>query len=255
MASSPKAARYYDYFTSKDDLPFFRRLFLKLGGPVLDVGTGTGRVALDLANAGLEVLGVDKSAHMLDVARDKLDRQMPRVKERLAFAEDDMVSIELDRTFASILIGGDTYAHLLSSSEQLRCLRSMRKLLADKGKLVLEHVPPTLELLQGRAMVSRVVPVDGEIMLLRTVHPRCDLNSQRCTLTIIYEKYKAGVLVERVLEELATSLLFPREVLLLLAHAGFAVEHCWGDTAGNGFRPSSRRMIVVAGKSGDKTNT
>lgn len=248
MAYSEKAARYYDYFASKDDLPFFRRLFLRLGGPVLDVGTGTGRVAVDLANAGLEVLGVDKSSYMLDVAREKLERQAPKVREKLAFIEDDMVNIVLERKFASILIGGGSFAHLLSSNEQLRCLRSMYKLLTAEGRLVLDLIPPSMDLLRGGTAVGRAVTVDGGITLLRTIHSRCNLNSQRCLYTIIYEQYKGGVLVERVLEESATSLLFPREALLLLAHAGYTQEHCWGDTSGSGFRPSSRRMIIIAKK-------
>ena len=76
-----KASLYCDYFAGREDIPFFRRLVLSTGGPVLNLGCGTGALALDLAGAGLEVVGVDSSPYMLDIARDKADKLPPSAGE------------------------------------------------------------------------------------------------------------------------------------------------------------------------------
>lgn len=243
-----KASRYYDYFDGKEDVPFFRRLMLRLGGPVLDLGCGTGTIALDLAGAGLEVVGVDSSPYMLDIAREKRDKLPPRSRERVRFFEGDMQSFPWEKQFASALLARNSFACLLSTQEQLRCLSHVRNLLAVGGKIVLDLIPPHGEMLQGGVSVGRSVVLDGDIRLLRTVHTRCDLISQLCRQTIIYQCYQGGVLSEQVLEEVCTSLLFPREVLLLLRQTGFAAEEIYGDTGGGQFSAASRRMIVVAGK-------
>ena len=243
-----KAALYYDYFAAKEDIPFFRRLMLRLGGPVLDLGSGTGPIALDLGSAGLDVVGVDSSHHMLNVARSKWDKYSPSVKERVKFIEGDMMDFPLELKFATALIARGSFEQLLSTDEQLRCLANVAKLLEVGGKLVLDLCPPTEELIRGGTSIGRSIAVDGDISLVRTVHIRTDLNTQRCNTTIIYEQYKGNVLTEQVLEETATSLLLPREALLLLRHSRFSVEEVYGDTAGGSFNANSRRLIVVASK-------
>lgn len=248
MAYHAKAAWYYDFFADKTDLPFIRRMMLRFGGPVLDLATGTGRVALDLAGAGLEVVGVDNSRHMLEVAQAKLDRQGPSVKERLELVEGDMADLPLRRSFKSAIIAGGSFAHLLSSRDQLGCLKSVANLLEPGGKLVLDLIPPDRELVNGGTQVGRSINVDGDVSLLRTIHWRSDLNLQRVWYTTIYEKYRGNVLQERVLEESVISLLFPREVQLLLEQAGFSVEEILGDTAGGSFNSSSRRLIIMGVK-------
>lgn len=243
-----KAAHYYDFFASKEDLPFFRRLLLRLGGPVLDFGCGTGVLALDLAGAGLEVLGVDNSPYMLDIALDRLGQAPPSVRDRIEFIEGDMIDFPREDKFVTVLIARGSFGHLLSTDDQLRCLTNAGNLLADGGKIVLDLYPPSLDFLRGGTSVGKSVTLDNETSLLRTIHTRCDLNTQRCRNTIIYEQFKGGIMQERVLEEFSTCLLFPREAMLLLALSGYTVEEVYGDTSGGSYSASSRRMIVIAGK-------
>lgn len=243
-----KPALYYDYFAVKDDIPFFRRLMLRLGGPVLDLGSGTGPITLDLAGAGMTVVGVDSSRHMLEIARSKQDKLSPSVRERLKFVEGDMIDFPYNGKFASAIAARGSFAYLLSSEEQLRCLTNVGNLLEVGGKIVLDLYPPSPEQVAGGTSISRTITVDGDIKLLRTIHTRSDLNKQKCYYTIIYQQYKGGILLEQVLEESVISLLFPREVLLLLRQSGFAVEEVYGDTTGGEFSSASRRMIVVASK-------
>jgi len=56
------ASKYYDLFGSKDDIGFYRELAIKHGRKALELGIGTGRVAIELAKAKVKVWGIDSSA-------------------------------------------------------------------------------------------------------------------------------------------------------------------------------------------------
>jgi len=68
------ASKYYDLFGSKDDVAFYRELAIKHGCRALELCVGTGRVTIELAKAGVTVLGIDNSRYMLNVARSKRAR-------------------------------------------------------------------------------------------------------------------------------------------------------------------------------------
>lgn len=78
-----------------DDLPVWRALAAEAGGPVLDLGTGTGRVAIDLAQRGAAVTGIDNAPAMLAVARVKAARLPVDVRQRLEFVDADMAAFDL----------------------------------------------------------------------------------------------------------------------------------------------------------------
>jgi ubiquinone/menaquinone biosynthesis C-methylase UbiE len=69
-------APFYDWENAQTlgrrDVPFWRRVAAGAGGPVLELGCGTGRVSLPLARAGIDLIGIDRSAPMLERARRKL---------------------------------------------------------------------------------------------------------------------------------------------------------------------------------------
>jgi len=63
------AAKFYDLFGSKNDLDFYRELALQTGNKALELGVGTGRVAIELAKAGITVMGIDKSRYQSNSPR------------------------------------------------------------------------------------------------------------------------------------------------------------------------------------------
>ena len=84
-------ARFYDWENARTlgrrDVPFWRNLALNAGGPVLELGCGTGRVSLPLARAGVRLIGVDRSAAMLALARRRLRRGSPQLGLQLIQAD------------------------------------------------------------------------------------------------------------------------------------------------------------------------
>src|SRR5918999_4111072 len=85
-------APFYDWENAqtlgKRDVPFWRRLALASDGPLLELGCGTGRVAFPLARAGVNVVGVDRSAEML--ARAVKRRRRIRNKARVQLVRGDI---------------------------------------------------------------------------------------------------------------------------------------------------------------------
>ena len=97
----------YDAFYSSSgpqiagDLAFYQRVAREVGGPVLELACGTGRIALPLAGAGLHVTGVDRSEAMLTIARRKLAALPDSMQERVTLVNQDISALNLGRRFAS----------------------------------------------------------------------------------------------------------------------------------------------------------
>src|SRR5438093_10538776 len=91
---------YGDY---SEDTDFYLNLARATGGPILELGAGTGRVAFPLAKAGYRVTGIDTSPSMLRKAAEKL--KAARLKPgQLSFAEADMTSFALDERFTLVIV-------------------------------------------------------------------------------------------------------------------------------------------------------
>jgi SAM-dependent methyltransferase len=94
---------------------------------VLDAGCGTGRIAIELARRGMNIVGVDLDARMLDHARE----QAPDLDWRLG----DLTTIDLGRTFNLILLAGNVML-FLSPGTEAHVLRNIARHLAPTGMLV-----------------------------------------------------------------------------------------------------------------------
>jgi SAM-dependent methyltransferase len=124
------------------DVAFYRRQAKRARGPILELGCGTGRVTFPLADAGLDVTGLDASRAMLRVARRKL-RATPRPKVRLV--RGDMRRFTLRRRFALVIIPFRAFQALLTVRDQRACLACIRRHLRPGGRLIIDLFDPRLE--------------------------------------------------------------------------------------------------------------
>jgi SAM-dependent methyltransferase len=146
------------------DVAFFRRLAAEVGGPVLEIGCGTGRVAIPLAEDGHAVIGVDRSAAMLRLAEARRAAQPEDVANRVTFVEGDMTTFDLGRRFGVIVAPSRVFQFALTSAAQRAALRAMKAHLRSDGRLVLDLFDPAFEFVGPDAVFPRRA---GEV-----THPR-----------------------------------------------------------------------------------
>src|SRR5215217_7150141 len=102
-------APFYDWENAQTlgrrDVPFWRRVASRAGGPVLELGCGTGRVSLPLARAGVDLVGIDRSAAMLDRARRQiLKSSNPRILKSLRLVRADIRALPFDTGAFSMVV-------------------------------------------------------------------------------------------------------------------------------------------------------
>jgi SAM-dependent methyltransferase len=132
--------------TVDGDIDFYRQLARETGGPILEVGCGTGRVAAALAADGHEVVGVDLSAPMLRAAERRRATLPADTAARLTFEEADMASLDLGRKFALVVTPSRVFQFMLTTGAQRQALVALRSHLLPGARLVLDLFDPRLDL-------------------------------------------------------------------------------------------------------------
>lgn len=130
--------------TVDHDVAFYLRQARQTGGPVLELGVGTGRVALPLARAGFAVTGVDDSRAMLGKLRYKM--LFSRIGDRITLVRADMRRFTAPGRYALALIPFRAFHHVWTPDDQARTLRCIRHHLQKGGRLIIDLFDPRLDL-------------------------------------------------------------------------------------------------------------
>ena len=244
-------ARFYDaenaYMT--DDLPFYSALAAETGGPVLDVGCGTGRVTLHLAQEGVRVVGMDYSEAMLQRAERKL-AVLPDLRARVALIHADVLHTAPEERFALIIVPYNSFMHLHTQADQVAALERMREWLLPDGLIALD-LPNPGDLFatpdDGSVVLERMFqePESGHLVMQQSVSA-LDRAAQIMHVTWIYDELAADGTVRRTLAPLTLRYVFPAEMDLLLRVAGLQRAERYGDYDSTPFEDNSPRMITVA---------
>ena len=268
MDSSPYAvlARVYDlqHYLLTADLPMYEQLARDLAPnqPVLEIGCGTGRVLIPLAQAGLEIVGIDNSPEMLEIAQQRLAAQpgsptAATSSQNAHLVLADALTYVSERHFGLAFIALNTFLHNLSQAAQLQTLRAARANLADGGTLVVD-LPPNDELANQ--------PDDGEFefeasIIEPGVEPGSGTQIEKFVASRVFWATQEQELHYRMLErdsdksnspikttEVTFRLrhVFKYEMELLLQQTGFAAPRWYGDYDLSDYTEDSPRMIAVA---------
>jgi ubiquinone/menaquinone biosynthesis C-methylase UbiE len=232
------------------DVAFYEGLARQAGGPVLEVACGTGRIALALAAAGLEVTGVDRSEGMLTTARRRVGGLPASVQERVTLVAQDMSELSLSRRFRFAFVAFRSFQHLLTIDLQKRTLTAIRRHLEDNGRLALHLFDPRLDLLvDGKSAappLSGTHPVTGRRYLGEMLRTRLDHLAQvRRDLWRYREMGADGEVLAEDTREMALRWTYRWELHHLLELCGFAVEADHSDFVGSG-AVYGKELIVVA---------
>lgn len=213
------------------------------GGPVLELGVGTGRVAIPLAKDGHEVVGVDRSRAML--ARAESHARRARAKVRLV--ESDMRSFSLDRAFALITIPFNTFL-MLTPEERWPCLARCREHLSETGRLAIDVFQPDPNKIAGvdggvREEWRRKDPETGHLVT-KFSSTRSDVDATRFNWW--FDEELDGGEIRRITRQATLHFLYRREAELLFPAAGFELDSLHGDYDGSAVGPASPHLLIVA---------
>ncbi len=227
-------AGLYDHVTlyrDRSDVAFYVDMAAAAGGPVLELGCGTGRVLIPTARAGVEIVGLDSSPHMLETCRARLAREPQDVQARVRLVAGDMREFDLGRTFALVSIPFRPFQHLLGVGDQLACLTRVRRHLVNGGALVFDLFNPSIDALaaENPGVEAGDEPPfttpDGRRVRRRHRIVSYDRFNQVNQTELIYYVTHPDGRVERLVHGFAMRYLFRYEVEHLLARAGFALQH------------------------------
>lgn len=252
MNSAYQWPDYYDWTspTENEDVLYYVELAKETGGPVLELGCGTGRCSLAIAREGIEVVGLDLSREMLNRAKQKADEF--GLSQRVTWIEADMSNFSIpDKTFPLVIIPYRSFLHLLTVKDQLNALKCIRSHLQDGGMLALNVFVPHVDQLvdiDRKYQYRGCFPIPGteekvEIYDFTEVDPFYQL----CHITRYYERFDGqGKMLERIKTHLHLRYIFPTELSLLLALCGFKIVNRYGSFAKDEFDRHSDELIIEA---------
>lgn len=236
----------YAYLT--EDIPFYIDEARQSGGPVLELGCGTGRVTIPIAQAGVEVAGLDTSESMLRVARRKL--YAADLDEKLALIHADMRDFSLDQRFSLVIIPFRGFLSLLTVDDQTRALDSVRRHLNQDGRLVFNTFVPDPNMLVQEGDVPfhlRDVtdPATGKRLVLWH-QSRYDHYNQIINARVIAEELnETGVVSRRLYRDFQLRYSYRWEMEHLLARCGYEVIDLFGDFDRSPFDEASTEMVWI----------
>jgi SAM-dependent methyltransferase len=262
-----KSAHLYDLFDDKENVELFNH-YASAAGEMLDVGAGTGRIAIPLAERGARLWCVEPSRAMRREFEGKLALR-PDLAGRIKLYAGDARSFKLGRTFPAAMLSG-TSDHFLDDEERVASLTNVAGHLSPGGVLVFDvflglmrDTPSALagEVTVGRRVIRRSVGTrrdddQMEVTLVYEVFEPSDVNGVGTTFSptsldatkVVLDGKRRPHLVERIEEHGWVGITTREGVHRALAEAGLELRQEFGDYDRRPFRAGDPLLIVDATK-------
>lgn len=249
-------APFYDWENARTlgrrDVAFWQRVAANAHGPVLELGCGTGRIALPLARAGVPLVGIDRSAPMLERAaaraRRLRDRRIRRTKAP-AFVRGDIRSLPFpDDSFAVVLAAYGILQSLVRERDLTATLESVARVLAPGGVFGIDLVPDVPNWREYRDRVQLRGKLRGRpVALIESVSQ--DRTRHLTTFAQRFVVGPRGSAVEHRFKLTFRTLPMPR-MRKRLERAGFVVDSLFGDYRGSEWTAASDTWLILARRPG-----
>jgi SAM-dependent methyltransferase len=237
--------RHYDALKAQNDLAFYLTHAQAASGPVLEIGCGTGRVTLALAAAGVNVIGLDVSAPMLEEARRKAERQGLNIR----WIEADGRTFDLGQRFALIIMPFNTLQFFRDITALQQLFHRVKSHLQDRGQFIFDVFNPQVSFLAAdpSARYERARYPDpegrGEVVLEETREYVAERQVVRST-----RYYHLGGKRDVSVSSLELRCFFPCELDLILEHFDFRLEAKYGDFDNSPLSDRSPKQICICSR-------
>jgi SAM-dependent methyltransferase len=228
-----------------DDLPFWLELAQSHGDPILELGCGSGRILLPLADAGYKMTGIEVDTGMLRVLKERLpDELLPRVE----LIQGDFTKIQIAKNFRLVILPCNTYS-TLDTAQRQALLGCVIQHLQPEGVFVASLPNPAL-LRQlpsyGEPEVEEVFPhpLDGKPVQVTSSWQR---SARGVTIAWDYDHESPAGRVEHIHREVHHQPVSVRTYLAELHQAGFNAVTLYGEFDGSAYREQAQNLILAAG--------
>ena len=245
-----------------EDITFFRDAVLQLGGPVLELGCGTGRLTIPVAEGGIEVVGLDISIDMLSRFRDKMQSLSENIKNNIAMVRGDIGRFTLKKIFQTIICSSNTLFLLESEAAIADALNCMRSHLLPSGEFIIDVDAISAETRLALASYPHedvadiaVMGKSGDEPLQRThsievlgpsvANSETSLSRKRFRVSYKYRD-PSGVICATRREDVL--LLTPDELSRLICEQGFEITEQFGWYDRRPFTPADNKLLIIARK-------
>lgn len=231
-----------------EDIPFYVDEAVHSGGPVVELGCGTGRVSVPIALSGVDVVGLDSSPRMLMKARQKSEKYGT---SNLSLIQADMTDFELTGKFSLAIVPFRGLLSLLSIEDVERTLLNIRRHLNPDGKLIFDIFVPDLHMMVQEGDVPyhfRDVtdPNTGKQLVIWN-QASYDAHSQVMNIRSTIEQLDLyGNVSTKMYRDFALRYMFRWEMYYLLRTCDFDITELYGDFRRNAFDENSSEMVWVA---------
>ncbi|HIJ66191.1 MAG TPA: class I SAM-dependent methyltransferase [Candidatus Hydrogenedentes bacterium] len=255
MAVYDRWAEFYDIVHQglPGEAEFYVGQAVRIGGRTLELGCGTGRIAIPIAMSGGDVTGLDNSGPMLERCRAKL-RAVGKTAGALRLVQADMTDFDLGEQFDLIVMPYRTFMHLMTPAAQRRCLETARRHLQRDGVFMLNMwVPKPLQIAAqsgpqggGLRLAGRYpIPSSADTLVHYCSSTYDEAEQLLIEEHLIHEVDAAGRVRRSVTLPLVRTWVTRREMDNLVRLCGFAVEALFGDFDCRPFGASSTEMLWV----------
>jgi len=251
-SAGSQLARYYDLdlATETDDVDFYLALTARGKQEVLELGCGSGRLAIPIAQAGNSVVGVDKDAAMLARARTKWAAASGPVGSSLELIEADLLGFHDDRRFDLVILALNMLPGLAGRQDQAQALAVAAQHTKRSGHVVLDASLPSPADVAGwdgtLSLAWQRTDPDTADIVAKTWSTDYDHVNQVATVTTYFDSWPAaGGALSRLARRDELHLLTANELRHLVDKAGLAIDQAGGDYAMSPLDVGSERAVLV----------
>ena len=246
------AAYYDECYASRpelQDLEFWLAMADEIGGPILEIACGTGRVALELARRGHDVHGLELSRAMIEILERKLADS--EFASRVSITRGDMRDFDLGQRFPLVLIPFRPFQHMYTAEDQLSAFACAKRHLAPGGRLVFDVFHPNYASLIAGVGVEHQdtewTPVGEPHLLRKRFFVKEGVNTARNLMTghMLFRTYDQDRLVKEESARLQMCWFSHIQLQLLFRLAGLEVVEEFGSFTRAPFGEDSKEMIFV----------
>lgn len=241
-------ARFYDLIQNTCfELPAYLEFMNRYGNKILELGCGTGRLTIPLAQNGAIITGIDLNNDMLEICKRKTPDSV-----KIELLNGDMTSYSIDNSFDLIIAPCNVINHLLSLEQVNMMIECSKKHLKYGGRIIIDNsVPPLKEMLEcnGKLEILEFEDKTSGTIIKDYYLPTYDFVNNLEYDNIKLEEYNNGVIINYEEIEETMAFYYPRELRYLITQSGLRIEKEIGSLRkGTPLTSNSKEMVFICRK-------